>query len=314
MNKQTTTLSPSASRLSSRLSRRLSCRLSSRLSSRLSVEQVIDDRTHAQESQTDVTAEDISYLEEDNRARVAESSEPTFSIYDRGCYVGAPEKACFYTGLPSVEILDVVFELVEQHMTSSVKLTRYNQMLLCLIRLRMNYLFKDIAYQLRISLSTVQRSFHATLDVLYAKLAFLIRWPDREQLRKTMPMCFRAAYQNKVVVILDCFELFTETASGARNQVKTYSHYKHHQTVKYLIGISPQGSVTFISAGWGGRVSDKHIVQKSGILANLLPGDIVMADRGFRIDEDVAFYQAKLVIPDVTRGKKQLHPIEVENT
>ena len=109
------------------------------------VEQVIDDKTHAQESQTDVTTEYISYLEEDNRARVAESSEPTFLIYDRGCYVGAPEKACFYTGLPSVEILDVVFELVEQHMTSSVKLTRYNQMLLCLIRLRMNYLFKDIA-------------------------------------------------------------------------------------------------------------------------------------------------------------------------
>ena len=135
------------------------------------VEQVIDDRTHAQESQTDVTAEDISYLEEDNRAlRVSESSEPTFSLYDRGCYVGAPEKACFYTGLPSVEILDVVFELVEQHMTSSVKLTRYDQMLLCLIRVRMNYLFKDIAYQLRISLSTVQISFHATLDVLYAKL------------------------------------------------------------------------------------------------------------------------------------------------
>ena len=50
-------------------------------------------------------------------------------------------------------------------------------------------------------------------------------------------------------------------------------------------------------------MSDKHIVQKSGILANLLPGDIVMADWGFRIDEDVAFYQAKLVIPDFTRGK-----------
>ena len=144
--------------------------------------------------------------------------------------MGAPEKACFYTGLPSVEILDVVFELVEQHMTSSVKLTRYNQML-CLIRLRMNYLFKDIAYQLRISLSTVQRSFHATLDVLYVKLAFLIRWPDREQLRKTMPMCFRAAYQNKVVVILDCFELFTETASGARNQVETYGRAASSNTL-----------------------------------------------------------------------------------
>ena len=39
-----------------------------------------------------------------------------------------------------------------------------------------------------------------------------------------------------------------------------------------------------------------------------------MADRGFRIDEDVAFYQAKLVIPDFTRGEKQFHPLEVENT
>ena len=35
-----------------------------------------------------------------------------------------------------------------------------------------------------------------------------------------------------------------------------------------------------------------------------------MADRGFKI----AFYQAKLVIPDFTRGKKQLHPLEVEHT
>ena len=81
-----------------------------------------------------------------------------------------------------------------------------------------------------------------------------------------MPMCFRALYQNKVAVIIDCFELFTEKPSGALNQVQTYSNYKHHQTVKYLIGISPQGTVTFISDGWGGRTSDKHIVEKSGFL------------------------------------------------
>ena len=61
-------------------------------------------------------------------------------------------------------------------------------------------------------------------------------------------------------------------------------------------------------------MSDKHIVQKSGILANFLPGDIDMADRGFHIDDDVAFYQAKLVIPDFTRGENQPHPFEVENT
>ena len=96
--------------------------------------------------------------------------------------------------------------------------------------------------------------------------------------------------------------------------MQTYSNYKHHQTVKYLIGISPQGTVTFISDGWGGRTSDKHIVEKSGLLNHLAPGDIIMADCGFNIADDVAFYHAKLVIPDFTKGKKQLHPLEVENT
>ena len=64
-----------------------------------------------------MTAVDIFFLEQDNRARVAESAcmQTVYSIYDREFYVDAPEKACFYTGLPSVEILDVVFELVEQH-------------------------------------------------------------------------------------------------------------------------------------------------------------------------------------------------------
>ena len=69
-----------------------------------------------------------------------------------------------------------------------------------------------------------------------------------------------------------------------------------------------------LSNGWGGRTSDKHIDEKSGLLNNLLSRDILTGDRGFKISDDVASYQAKLVIPDFTKGKKQLHPLEVENT
>ena len=43
-------------------------------------------------------------------------------------------------------------------------------------------------------------------------------------------------------------------------------------------------SVSFISEGWGGRASDKYIT-KFGFIKNLLPGDIVLADCGFNIDE-----------------------------
>lgn len=60
--------------------------------------------------------------------------------------------------------------------------------------------------------------------------------------------------------------------------------------------------------------SDKHITENCGFLEKLLPGDLVMADRGFTISESVGLKQAKLVIPVFTKGLKQLDPIDVEET
>jgi len=39
-------------------------------------------------------------------------------------------------------------------------------------------------------------------------------------------------------------------------RAQTWSNYKKHNTVKFLIGVTPQGTIDFISKGWGGRVSD----------------------------------------------------------
>ena len=50
----------------------------------------------------------------------------------------------------------------------------------------------------------------------------------------------------------------------------------------------------------------------SGFLRLLEPGDIILADRGFDIGDDIARHGAKLVIPSFTRGKKQLRMQEVE--
>ena len=58
----------------------------------------------------------------------------------------------------------------------------------------------------------------------------------------------------------------------------TWSNCKHHNTVKFLIGVTPQGVISFISKAWGGRVSDKYLTENSGLLRKLLPGDIVFAD------------------------------------
>ena len=74
------------------------------------------------------------------------------------------------------------------------------------------------------------------------------------------------------------------------------------------------GVITFISKGYGGRASDTYITNDCGVLENLLPGDVVLADRGFSIAEDVGFFAAKVVIPAKTRGKMQLTPFEIEET
>ena len=46
----------------------------------------------------------------------------------------------------------------------------------------------------------------------------------------------------------------------------------------------------------------------------MLPGDIVLADRGFDIAEDVARMQASLKIPAFTKGCLQLSPKDIEET
>ena len=46
----------------------------------------------------------------------------------------------------------------------------------------------------------------------------------------------------------------------------------------------------------------------------MLPGDVVMADRGFDIAENVALYCAEVKIPAFTKGKKQLSGLDVEQS
>lgn len=86
------------------------------------------------------------------------------------------------------------------------------------------------------------------------RLDFLIQWPEREELRKTMPLVFRQNFGLGVAVIIDCFEIFTDRPSSLIARAMTWSNYKHHNTVKLLIGITPQGVISFLSKAWGGGV------------------------------------------------------------
>ena len=181
------------------------------------------------------------------------------------------------------------------------------------MRLRLNFNGKDLAYRFKVHESTISRTFEFVICLLYAKLKSLILWPNRDVLKKTMPMVFRK-HCPSCVVIIDCFEIFVDRPTNLLARAQAYSQYKHHNTVKYLIGITPQGTVSYISEGWGGRTSDKFITEHSSLLSNLVPGDTILADRGFDITDSVGFYCAAVKTPAFTSGRNQLSGIEVEQT
>ena len=205
------------------------------------------------------------------------------------------------------------FEFVMKSFANGEKRCYYwRSFSIVLVKLRLNLGFQDIAYRLNVSMSTVSRQFHETLDLMTAQLEWLIKWPDRKELWKTMPNSFRACYGVKVVAIVDCYEIKIETPSHLMAKSSTWSSYKHANIAKVFIAMCPQGVTTFLSPTWGGRVSDKHLTVNSEFLNKLLPGDVVLADRGFDIAEDVARMQASLQIPSFTRGCTQLSPKDVE--
>ena len=185
--------------------------------------------------------------------------------------------------------------------------------MMVLMKLRLNLANQDLAYRFNIHQSTVSRKFRLLIDAMFVRLRLLIKWPERDIVGDTMPMIFRNNFK-KCICIIDCFEIFCERPTGLKARAQTYSQYKHHNTVKFLIAITPQGSISFISKGWGGRVSDLHITENCGLLQNLLPGDLVLADRGFNIQESVSFYCAEVKIPAFTRGKPQLSQMELDTT
>ena len=224
------------------------------------------------------------------------------------------ENVIYYTGLSSFQILMKLYEFVEGDIKNIISLTKFEQFILCLMRLRLSTSLLDIANRFQVSKSTAGRIFSDTLDVMFIRLKKIVYWPERDGLHATMPMCFQNKYRKSITAIIDCFELFIERPSSLTARALTWSTYKHNNTIKFLIAITPQGSISFISKGWGGRTTDKHITENSGFLRKLCHGDTIMADRGFNIGDVIGSFGANLVIPSFTKGKSQLTVVEVEQT
>ena len=166
----------------------------------------------------------------------------------------------FHTGLPNFKLLKTVFDHVSKGLPTNgvTKLSNFQEFVCLMLKLRTNAPNEGLAYQFGVCQATISKTILKWLKLADTRLSGLIYWPDRDALQKTMPECFKRSFGTKVAVIIDCFEIFTERPSNLLARAATWSNYKHHNTTKVFLGITPQGVVCFVSDWWGGRVSDKE--------------------------------------------------------
>ena len=249
-----------------------------------------------------------------------------------------------HTGLPSALMFDWLFEQLEPHLEdlkyfkgkNSFNVEKYqtsgclkpgpsralkpvDELLITLMKLRMNLSHADLAFRFKVSTSLIVSILSTWITFLGIELKSLIRWPSTSNIFEYYPACYKAV-KGLVLSIIDCTEVFTDNPSLAEANSKMYSSYKSHTTVKVLIAIGPSGCISFLSQIAGGAMSDQQIVRKSNLLEKFLKTAsdtdqplVILADRGFNINDDLPD-NVTIVYPPFKHGKSQFSPDETKST
>lgn len=214
----------------------------------------------------------------------------------------------------------VVYELnywgakeVDHKRKYSMKLDPIDQFFLMLVKLKLNLKVEDLSFRFGISTTLVSRYVTTWICFLYRVFTEIDWMPSVSQVKATLLTSFKEKFPTTYAII-DGSEIFIETPSDLFLQSSTWSQYKHHNTVKFLIACTPNGAICYISPVFVGSISDVELTQKSGFLNKLQdkPGISIMADRGFTIKDMLKELGINLNIPPFLDGKKQLSSGDVE--
>ena len=117
----------------------------------------------------------------------------------------------YFTGLSSYSVFTTLLELLSQatkpylHFGSSPG----DQLLMVLTKLRHADPHQHLGYQFGVDITRVSKIFNHSMNIMYVELQPLIRWPERDMLRKTLPACFKPQY-SRATCIIDRSEIFIQ--------------------------------------------------------------------------------------------------------
>ena len=131
--------------------------------------------------------------------------------------------------------------------------------------------------------------------------------PNRCYLKRPRAfLCFR-----NVRASVDATELRCQMPRDYGEQGNKYSSYKHSNTFKCLIAVTPSGAAAFVSDLWEGSVDDVTLFEKCGIMQNVEEGDSFLVDKGFTVQHLLVQKQATIYIPPFLGSRSEFTKEEV---
>lgn len=234
---------------------------------------------------------DNYFLEKENEMLKQTVSFLKRQPFQYDCIKDDDKLILFYTGIPDRTIMEIFFNVFKEmevnyiHGYKVEKISKRDQIFMTLMKLRHNLKHLDLSVRFNCCMGLVSNIvltwIHVFHKVLYETIMSTI--PSLEKNKMCRPEVF-SEFPN-CRMIIDCTEIGVVIPLEMDKQKDTYSNYKHKNTLKGLVGIAPNGILTYCSSLYPGSVSDKELVKHCGILEIFNPGDMILADKGFLIQD-----------------------------
>ena len=216
------------------------------------------------------------------------------------------------TGLESYRKFQIVLRSLgpaaydlEYRWGKPTNITLENQFFLTLLKLRKHYSNKELSIFFSVSEKSVANIFVTWINFMYCQWKELSIWPDRDLVEFFSPPDFQNKFPHTRTIV-DGAEIPIKRPRNPDTQQQTWSTYKHQNTLKVLVGCTPGGLINYVSDAWGGSASDRLLCERSDLMTICDPGDRIMADKGFNVQDIFAHYDVGINIPTFMTGKNQL--------
>ena len=174
-------------------------------------------------------------------------------------------------------VFKIIYEMIKHFFPSKcwtektvTSITVEDELLIFIMKLRLDLPYFDLATRYSVSITTIQNIFltylHACHEIFLVGCMFKI--PSLEKNKASLPDSFGGIANCHVII--DCTEFPIETPRKDLEAAgQSFSNHKHYLSAKYLIGVAPNGTITFISEGFPGSASDKMITRESKMISHL---------------------------------------------